>query len=86
MIKNLFSVYDKKAGVYSNPFTQITPAAALRDFGQATNDPESLLYSNPEDFDLYHLGQFEDESGKFDLLQNPVFLDNAAFYRKFDAI
>nr|QJB19919.1 MAG: nonstructural protein [Microvirus sp.] len=59
----IFSVYDAKAEAYARPFFLDTIGLALRGFGEACNDPQTELYRNPEDFTLYHIGEFDPASG-----------------------
>lgn len=86
MKKCVFSIYDKKAGIYSNPFTSVRKEAALRDFAHITNEEGNDINRCPEDYDLYQLGVFDDETGLFEVFPRVEFLQNAAFLRKFDAL
>lgn len=84
MIKNLYVIYDSKAQVYSNPFIALNPAIAQREFARAVNDPQSEFYANPEDFSLFEIAQYDDETAwitKFDSIQ---FVQAASFLRKFN--
>ena len=63
--KELYSCYDKKTGVYSAPFQHHTLDEAIRSFADAVNKPneQSLLYTHPEDYVLYKVGEFDDATG-----------------------
>lgn len=63
MTKFLFSVFDSKAGVFSNPFTSQNKFTAIRDFQDAVNDVNSMIHKYPDDYILYQLGAFCDDSG-----------------------
>jgi len=63
MKKGLFSVFDTKSQVFSNPFASIREEAAERDFLNACNDPESVLFKNPSDYALYYLAELDDNTG-----------------------
>lgn len=65
MIQQIFSVFDVKTEEYSAPFYSPTLAAGERAFGDVLGDPESVLAKHPEDYQLYHLGSFDTESGRF---------------------
>lgn len=65
MIVCVFSVYDKKAEAYMSPFTFNVQGQALRAFADSVNDGESMFCRHPDDFDLYELGKFDQESGEF---------------------
>lgn len=64
MLKKLYSVFDNVALVYSNPFTSINDGTAFRDFSHACQDPQSSLHKSPNEFSLYHLGDFDDSTGE----------------------
>jgi hypothetical protein len=77
MIKVVCSVFDAKAGLYSNPFYSVNVAVATRDFNHACTDPNSGLAQHPEDFSLYVVANFDDESGLFVPNVPPLFVANA---------
>ncbi|WNK13343.1 MAG: nonstructural protein [Microvirus sp.] len=62
----MFSLYDRKALVYGNPFVSPSNAAALRTFSFEVNRVAdgNMLNSHPADFELFLLGQFDDVSGQ----------------------
>lgn len=78
MIKFVCSVFDVKAAAFSNPFYSVNPAVAIRDFRTACSDPASGLSANPEDYNLYQVATFDDESGLFVPTVPPLFLVSAA--------
>lgn len=77
MIKVVCSVFDSKAGLYSNPFYSVNSAVAKRDFFAGCADPNSGLNRNPEDYALYQVAHFDDESGQFTPIVPPSFIANA---------
>lgn len=77
MIKLVCSVFDAKAGIYSNPFYSHNIMTATRDFNQGCSDPNSGLSRNPEDYSLYAVATFDDESGLFAPTVPPLFIANA---------
>lgn len=68
MIKmKVFSVFDSKAALFLRPFTDQQEAAAIRNFADAVNDssnPNNLWNKHPEDFSLFLIGAFDDETGE----------------------
>ena len=64
MITMLFGVYDKKAEAFMSPFTFHTQGQAIRAFSDTVNDPATAMYRHPDDFDLYQIGLFNDNSGE----------------------
>lgn len=73
----IFAVYDKKALAYNNPFYYHQKGQALRGFEDAINDTQSPFSKHPEDFSLFHLGEFNDTTGVITPLPNPVHVEEA---------
>lgn len=72
MILRICAIFDVKAKAYMLPQFFPTVAVARRGVAAAVNDPAAgFLHKNPEDFILYHLGDFNDETGQFTQLPNP---------------
>jgi hypothetical protein len=59
----LFSIHDVKAGAYLPPFTLPTTQMAKRTFADTVNDRNHSFSKHPEDYTLFHIGEFDDESG-----------------------
>lgn len=59
----IYAVQDRKAGTFARPFTIQNDAMAVRAFVAAKQDPSSELSKYPEDFALYYLGTFDDDTG-----------------------
>lgn len=64
MLVRLYSVYDRVANVYAEPFTAVNDATAARSFVIAQSNPESMLYAAPQDFQLWYLGSLDNNSGE----------------------
>lgn len=64
-MKQLYSLYDEKTETWSNPFIHASLGDAIRSFTDAINDtnPQSLLVAHPEDFTLFHVGDFNEIDG-----------------------
>lgn len=71
MILKAFSVRDAKAEVFHTPFYKKTHGEAERDFTTLVRDDKSQLRQFPEDYDLYYLGEYDDQTGKFEGLDTP---------------
>lgn len=65
MIQKMFGVRDGKALAFLQPFFSISAGAAIRAFGDAVNESNSVFGKHPEDYVLYELGTFDDNSGEF---------------------
>lgn len=74
MIQKMFSIRDGKAETFYPPFFKPSHGEAERDIRTATNDPKSVLSQYPEDFDLYYLGEFDTNTGKFNAKDTPEHL------------
>ena len=61
----VYAVYDAKAGTYGSPFYQMNDAMATRLFANLANDEQTTIGRNPEDFSLIHIGEYDDQDGKF---------------------
>lgn len=59
------AIYDHKAKAYLTPFFTANQATAIRAFGDAVNNPESLFNRHAEDYTLFYLGEFDQETAKF---------------------
>lgn len=58
-----YTIYDTKAESYERPFYIPTEAMAVREFAAMANDPQHYVGRNPEDFHLFHCGNFDTQTG-----------------------
>lgn len=72
-----FSVLDSKAGLYATLFQAPTPGVAERSFSEAVNDSQTVIHKSPDDFHLYEIGEFDEETGVFVPLPVPVHIVSA---------
>jgi len=59
----LYTVYDNKAEQYGNPVASRTDAEARRQFGVVARDPSTEIGKHPEDFVLFRIGSYDNETG-----------------------
>lgn len=71
MLLKVFSIRDQKAGVFNTPFFQKSVGEAERNFRELIKDDKSLVSKYPEDFDLYEIGDYDDEKGLVISLDTP---------------
>lgn len=64
MILYIVSVKDRVTDIYGQPIYMASLGGAIRSFGDAVNNDEALK-KHPEDYDLYHLGEFDDNTAEF---------------------
>jgi len=74
----IYSIRDSKGEVYNTPFFQKTHGEAERNFRQLVSDEKSLVSKYPLDFNLYYLGEYDDQTGKIDPLPAPQHIMEAA--------
>lgn len=72
MLIRLYSVYDRVAQIYAEPFTAVNDATAARSFTIAQSSPESMLYASPGDFQLWYLGSMDNNSGELLTYDDPA--------------
>ena len=77
MQKELFSVFDKKTNIWSDPYPYIKKGEAIRAFQGTANDKNSQIGVYPEDFELYHIGTMNNEPIKIVTLPEPVYVIGA---------
>lgn len=68
MILKVFAVRDLKANAFLQPFVSNSNGAAMRTFGDACGEPQSVFYKHPEDFMLFEIGSYDDNAGLLDPL------------------
>lgn len=60
------AVRDRAIDGFMMPFCAPTGAMAIRSFADEVNKPDGPMYSHPDDYELYQLGFFDEESGEFE--------------------
>jgi len=73
---NICSVKDRAADAFGRPMFVPSTGVAIRSFSDELNrnDSDNQLYNHPDDFDLYEFGVFDDNTGLFDLYDQPKLL------------
>lgn len=65
MMKLVCAIYDTQAKVYASPFYMNTKGEAVRAFSDAVNDAQmGSLNKHPQDFLLFCIGEWDDNTGK----------------------
>lgn len=82
MTLQIYAIHDVKAQCFGNPFFLSHNGIALREFSDLSNDPQSRINKHPEDYKLYNLGEYDDNSGAFTSLSQPKFLANATDFQE----
>lgn len=62
MVNKLYSMRDRKSGMYGAPFASFNHETAKRDFIAFCNQPANIYLR--DDMELYYLGEFETTTGE----------------------
>lgn len=64
----VLTVRDRAIDAYGQPFFSTSVGGAVRSFADEINRAAdgNQLHKHPEDYDLFLLGEFDDESGEFE--------------------
>jgi len=70
------TVKDRAADAYGRPMFVPSTGVAIRSFSDEINrnNADNQLFNHPDDFDLYELGEFDDNTGLFALHEQPKLL------------
>jgi len=60
----IYSIRDSKSECFTQPFFQHTAGEAERNFKTLVNDEKSTQNKYPEDFSLWEIGNYDDNTGK----------------------
>lgn len=82
MLLKIYSIRDAKAEIFNLPFFKNTHGEAERDFTNLVNNPESMVGKYPDDYDLYHLGSYDDQTGILKTLDTPQHVVKAVMCQK----
>lgn len=73
----VYSIRDQKGEKFNTPFFQNTHGEAERSFRHVANDPQSFVNKYPEDYDLYYIGSYDDQTGLMKPLDTPTHMIKA---------
>lgn len=74
----VYCVRDVKVGFDTRFLIEANDDAARRGFSMAINTTTSMMNYQPSDYELYKIGDFDVESGRFEPTQIPQFLIGGA--------
>lgn len=66
------AVRDRQLDTFMRPFTAQAIGQAIRSFKDETNRKESEINAHPEDYELYQLGTFNEQTGAVTSLDKPL--------------
>lgn len=67
----IFTIYDSKVDTYLQPFFMRTVGEVERSLGSLVSDPEHNFCKYAEDFTLFELGTFNEDTAEINLLNTP---------------
>lgn len=65
------AVKDRAVNAYNRPIFVPTVGVAIRSFNDEANRKDSEMNNHPEDYDLYELGSWDDETGIYEPVDVP---------------
>jgi hypothetical protein len=63
---NAYTIFDVASGVHMRPFFSQADGQAVRGFKDIATDAEHEVGKHPEDYTLYRIGSFNDQTGKIE--------------------
>lgn len=66
----MMSVFDRALGAYMQPWFAQSKGQAQRMFTDEINNPQGDMHKHPEDYALFHLGEWDNETGA--LTKEPI--------------
>jgi len=82
MIQLVFSIYDSKAKAFLPPFFMPRAEMAQRAFSECANSDDHQFGKHPADYTLFHLGNWDDDTGVFAEKTTPTSMGLALEYVK----
>ena len=67
----MYSIRDSKAKAYNQPWFAKSDEEAERNFAFLAKKPDSMISQFPEDYDLFYVGTYDDQTCKIDALETP---------------
>ena len=71
MIVQIYSVYDKKASSYLQPFYIQNEGMAIRAISELVHDTDHAFHKHSEDYALFRIGLYDDSKGTIEPEINP---------------
>ncbi|WNK14679.1 MAG: nonstructural protein [Microvirus sp.] len=65
MLLVIVGVFDQALGAFARPAFVPSVGVALRGFSDEVNRPDSEMGKHPNDYSLFRLGTFDDDTGAF---------------------
>lgn len=69
MKQKILAVKDRAIDAFLQPFFTPALGAGIRAFQDEISNEQSPMHKHPDDYDLYHLGEFDTSTGEFSTIQ-----------------
>ena len=80
MLLKILIVYDSKSETYMQPFFTQTIGVAIRMVTETCNDPSHTFCKYPEDYTLFHIGEYDDNTSSL-VHHAPISLGNMVQFK-----
>lgn len=74
----MYSIFDQKAEVFLQPVFFRAHGEAMRQLETELRNPESMMGAHPEDFVLFHVADFDVDTGVLSVVEPPLVLSRAS--------
>lgn len=64
MLKPICAVFDRKISMFDNPISCRHVGETIREFELLKKDANTKFGKNPEDFELYKIGNYDESTGE----------------------
>lgn len=81
MIK-MYAVHDIKAEAYLQPFFMKTRGLAIRAYSNTVNDEKSEFWKHPEDYTLFEIGEYDENTGLIKPLESHIPVGKALDFKE----
>lgn len=78
----VYSIYDAAVSAYMQPFCAQSKGQAVRMFSDSVNDSSTMFFKHPDDYTLFELGSWNDESASYQLHAAPVSVGVAIEFKR----
>lgn len=68
----IFAIYDSVSETFTKPFASHSVNTARREIADVVNQKESKYSKHSEDFSLFHLGSYDENTALFKILTAPT--------------
>lgn len=78
----IYAIRDAKTEIFSQPMYFVTPGVAIRTFGDEVENSNSNLSKHPEDYAMFKIGTFDDNTGAIEQEPQPLQIALAMDFKK----